>query len=55
MNLTYSGIDILRTSSGQYIVCEVNSNAFFKTFEETTKENIAKQYATYILNEINRS
>lgn len=55
MNLTYSGIDILKTNSSQYMVCEVNSNAFFKTFEETTKENIAKQYAMYILNEINRS
>lgn len=48
LDLDYCGIDFLKTKSG-YSLCEVNSNAFFKTFEEVTDINIAKHYVEYLL------
>ncbi|MBR4240631.1 MAG: RimK family alpha-L-glutamate ligase [Eubacterium sp.] len=53
LNLDYCGIDIL---FGKYspIICEVNSNAFFYEFEKTTKINVAKEYAEYIISKIKR-
>lgn len=51
LGLDYCGIDILFSEKGP-IVCEVNSNAFFCSFEKTTKINVAKKYAEYILNHI---
>lgn len=51
LNLDYCGIDLLLGEDG-YIVCEVNSNAFFKTFEKATSINVANQYAKYILSKL---
>lgn len=51
IGLDYCGIDILFGEDG-YLVCEVNSNAFFGGIESVTGLNIAKEYAEYIYNEI---
>ncbi len=51
IGLDYCGIDILFGEDG-YLVCEVNSNAFFGGIEGVTGLNIAKEYAEYIYNEI---
>ena len=45
-------MDFLIDSDGSPTVCEVNSNAFFKGFENVTKINVAKKYAEFILNDI---
>ena len=52
LNLDYCGIDVLFGKDG-YLLCEVNSNAFFGGIESVTGENIAKKYAEHILKEIN--
>ena len=50
LGLDYCGIDLLRDGSGEYsIVCEVNSNAFFSAFEESTGINVAGAYVRHIL------
>ncbi len=49
LQLDYCGIDILTDSTGNYYLCEVNSNAFFSEMERVTGLNIAKKYAEYIL------
>ena len=51
IGLDYCGIDILFGEDG-YLVCEVNSNAFFGGIESVTGINIAKKYAEHIYNEI---
>lgn len=53
LNLDYCGIDILKGKDG-YLVCEVNSNAFFGGIESVTGVNIAKFYAEYIIKEVYR-
>jgi len=47
LKLDYCGIDLLFSERG-YLVCEVNSNAFFKTMERVTKVNVARAYAEYL-------
>lgn len=47
LNLDYCGIDLLLGKDG-YLVCEVNSNAFFGGIEAATGANIARAYAEYI-------
>ena len=50
LGLDYCGVDLLKDEGGQYsIVCEVNSNAFFESFEESTGINVAKAYALHIM------
>lgn len=51
LGLDYCGIDVLCGKSG-YLVCEVNSNAFFGGIESVTGINIAQIYAKHIYNEI---
>ncbi len=51
LNLDYCGIDLLFGKNG-FLVCEVNSNAFFGGMERVTGLNVARAYAAYILNEI---
>lgn len=51
LNLDYCGIDLLFGESG-YLVCEVNSNAFFGGMERVTGLNVARAYAEHILHEI---
>jgi ribosomal protein S6--L-glutamate ligase/gamma-F420-2:alpha-L-glutamate ligase len=47
LELDYCGVDILESGNG--VVCEVNSNAFFEGIESVTGVNVAKAYAEYIL------
>ena len=52
LGLDYCGVDILFGENGKPIVCEVNSNAFFKSFEAVTHINVARKYAEYVLSKI---
>lgn len=47
LHLDYCGIDVLFGENG-YLICEVNSNAFFGGIEQITHINVAEQYAKYI-------
>lgn len=47
LQLDYCGVDVLFGENG-YLICEVNSNAFFGGIERVTKINIAKRYAEHI-------
>lgn len=49
--LDYCGIDLLFGKEG-YLVCEVNSNAFFLTMERVTGVSVAAAYAAHIFREI---
>ena len=53
LNLDYCGIDLLFGEKGP-LICEVNSNAFFYTFERTTKINVAGKYADYIIKKMSK-
>jgi RimK family alpha-L-glutamate ligase len=48
LKLDYCGIDLLFGESGEPLVCEVNSNAFFGAMESVTGINVAEKYARYI-------
>ena len=50
-NNDFKGIDFLLASDG-YLLCEVNSNAFFKEFEIVTKINVAELYAKHIVSSL---
>lgn len=52
LNLKYCGMDFLIGKNGEPLVCEVNSNAFFKGFEKTTGINVAKLYAQFIIEDL---
>ena len=52
LKLDYCGMDFLIGENGKPLVCEVNSNAFFKGFEQVTGINVAKIYAEFILNDL---
>ncbi len=52
LNLDYCGIDILFGENGP-VVCEVNSNAFFCTFEKITSINVAEKYVNHVIKTIN--
>jgi len=54
IGLDYCGVDILFGESGEPILCEVNSNAYFETIEKLTGINIARKYAEYIIKKTNR-
>ncbi len=51
LGLDYCGIDLLFSprGGGKYLVCEVNSNAFFGGIERATGVNVARLYAEYML------
>lgn len=51
LRLDYCGIDVLFGKNG-YLICEVNSNAFFGGIEKVTNVNVAKLYAEHIFKEI---
>lgn len=48
VNLDYCGIDLLFGERG-FLVCEVNSNAFFGGVERVTGVNVARLYAEYLV------
>ncbi|MBO4541400.1 MAG: RimK family alpha-L-glutamate ligase [Bacilli bacterium] len=54
LGLDYCGVDLLYGEKGEPILCEVNSNAFIQGIEKVTGINVAKAYAEYILQEMNR-
>jgi glutathione synthase/RimK-type ligase-like ATP-grasp enzyme len=45
-------MDFLIDKDGTPILCEVNSNAFFKGFEKVTGINVAKKYAEFIIKDL---
>lgn len=47
LKLDYCGIDLLFGEKG-FLVCEVNSNAFFGTIERVSGVNVARAYAEHI-------
>ena len=49
LNLDYCGVDILEGKSGEPILSEVNSNAFFEGIENTTGINVAGAYVEYLI------
>lgn len=49
LDLDYCGIDLLFGERG-FLVCEVNSNAFFGGMERVTEINVARIYAEYMVN-----
>ena len=48
LGLDYCGVDLLLGKDG-YLVCEVNSNAFFSGIERVTGVNVAHAYAVYMV------
>ena len=48
LDLDYCGVDLLSCGGG-YAVCEVNSNAYFRAFEQATGVDVAGNYADEIL------
>ena len=52
LDLDYCGIDVLFGKDGP-VICEVNSNAFFFSFEKATGINVAKIYAEHIIKSVN--
>ena len=53
LGLDYCGIDFLFGKDG-LVLCEVNSNAFFKEFEKATKINVAELYAKHIVSSLKK-
>lgn len=52
LDIEYAGIDFLFGEKGEPILCEINSNAFFKEFEKTTNINVAGAFAAMIVNKV---
>lgn len=48
LGLDYAGVDIINDGENDYL-CEINSCAYFKGIENTTKIDIAHKFVTYIL------
>lgn len=51
LGLDYCGIDVLYGRDG-YLLCEVNSNAFFGGMEQATGINVARAYAHHVYRHI---
>lgn len=51
LDLDYCGVDVLFGNDG-YLICEVNSNAFFEGIEAVTGLNIAGAYVDHILSTV---
>ncbi len=52
LDIEYAGIDFMFLETGEPILCEINSNAFFEEFEKVTGINVAKEYALMIKRKI---
>lgn len=52
LHLDYCGIDFLYGKNGEPILCEVNSNAFFKGIENISHVNVAKCLVEHILKKL---
>ncbi len=51
LGLDYCGVDLLFGRDG-FLLCEVNSNAFFAAFERATGTDVADLYAAYMIRTI---
>lgn len=54
LGLDYCGIDFLFGEGEEMLVCEVNSNAFFKGFEQATGVNVAGMFAEHVLSDLEK-
>ena len=52
LNIEYAGIDFMFLESGEPVLCEINSNAFFEEFEKVTNINVAKEFALMVKRKI---
>ena len=52
LDIEYAGIDLLDDDNGEIVMCEINSNAFFEEFENTTGLNVAEAFAKMIKRKI---
>ncbi len=52
LDIEYAGIDFMFLESGEPVLCEINSNAFFEEFEKVTGINVAYKYAEMIKKKI---
>ncbi len=52
IGLDYCGIDFLFDEKDEPLVCEVNSNAFFKGVESVSGVNVARIYADHVLKNV---
>lgn len=52
LGLDYCGIDWLFGENGGFVLCEVNSNAFFGGIERVTGVNVGKAYAEHIFDTV---
>ena len=52
LNVEYAGIDFIFLETGEPILCEINSNAFFEEFEKVTGINVAKEFALMVKRKI---
>lgn len=53
LGLDYCGIDVLFGENSP-VICEVNSNAYFFTFERVTGINVAEHYVDFILQKMSQ-
>lgn len=52
LEIEYAGIDLLDDENGEITMCEINSNAFFEEFENTTGLNVARAFAEMVKRKI---
>ena len=52
LDIEYAGIDFMFLESGEPVLCEINSNAFFEEFEKVTGINVAKEFALMVKRKI---
>lgn len=52
LDIEYAGIDFMFLESGEPVLCEINSNAFFEEFEKVTGINVAKEFALMVKSKI---
>ena len=52
LGLDYCGVDLLYGPNNEPILCEVNSNAFFKGIEDITGINVARAFVEHIIKKI---
>ncbi|MBO4384392.1 MAG: RimK family alpha-L-glutamate ligase [Clostridia bacterium] len=52
LGLDFCGVDILEGENGEPILCEVNSNAHFKSIEECTGVNAADEILSHIIRSV---
>lgn len=53
LNIDYAGVDLLFGDNDEPILCEINSNSFFKEFEKVTKINVAYLFAEMVIKKVN--